>query len=48
MSGKRGNILTNTNYYYGQNVCRLVHILPQFLFNTSEVELGYYHQKMNA
>ena len=29
-------------------MCRLFHILVQFLFNTSETELNYYHQKVNV
>ena len=31
----------------GQNICRLFHILTQFLFTTSVTELDYYQQKVN-
>ena len=31
-----------------QNICRLFHVLAQFLFYTSEMELDYYHQKVNV
>ena len=31
----------------GRNICRLFHMLPQFL-TTSETEIDYYHQKMNV
>ena len=31
-----------------QNICRLFHVLAQFLFTTSATELDYYHQRMNA
>ena len=30
----------------GQNICRLFHILAQFLFTKSEAKLEYCHQKM--
>ena len=33
-------------YNLGQNICRYFHFLAQFLFNTSEVELDYYNQKV--
>ena len=32
----------------GQNICRLFHVLAQFLFTTSETELDYYHQRVNV
>ena len=32
----------------GQNICRLFHLLEQFLFTTSETELDYYQQKVNV
>ena len=31
-----------------KSICRLFHFLIQFFFTTSETELDYYHQKMNA
>ena len=31
-----------------QKVRRLFHVLSQFLFTTSEMELDYYHQKVNV
>ena len=31
-----------------QNICRLFHVLVQFLFTTSETKLDYYHQKINV
>ena len=35
-------------YYYNfeQNTCRLLHVLAQFIFTTSETGLDYYHQKV--
>ena len=30
------------------NICRLFHVLAQILFITSEMELDYYHQKVNV
>ena len=30
-----------------QNICRLFHVLAQFLLTASETELDYYHQEMN-
>ena len=37
------------NFYNpGQNIQRLFHFLAQFLFTTSEMELNYYHQKVNV
>ena len=35
-------------YKFGQNICTLFHFLAQFVFTTSETELDYYHQKVNA
>ena len=35
-------------YNLGQNICGLFYVLAQFLFTTSETELNYYHQKVNA
>ena len=32
----------------GQNICKLFHILAQFLSTTSETELDHYHQKVNV
>ena len=32
----------------GQNICRLFHVLAQFLFTISETELEYYHQNMKV
>ena len=32
----------------GQSICRFFHVLAQFHFITSEVELDYYHQKVNV
>ena len=32
----------------GYNICRLLHVLVQFLFTTSETELYCYHQKVNV
>ena len=29
-----------------QNICRLFHVLAQFLFTISETELEYYYQKV--
>ena len=31
-----------------QNLCRLFHVLAQFLFAKSETELDSYHQKVNV
>ena len=31
----------------GQNICRLFHVLVQFVFTKSETKLDYYHLKMN-
>ena len=31
-----------------QKVRRLFHVLSQFLFTISEMELDYYHQKVNV
>ena len=33
---------------FGQKVCRLFHVLAQFLCTTSETEVDYYHQKVNV
>ena len=33
-------------YKLGQNICRLFHVLVQFPFNISEMELVYYSQKV--
>ena len=30
-----------------ENICRLFHVLAQFLLYTSETELDYYKQKIN-
>ena len=35
-------------YNLEQNICRLFHVLAQFLFATSETEPDYYHQKENV
>ena len=35
-------------YNLGQNIRRLFHFLAQFIIATSETELDYYHQKVNA
>ena len=37
-------------FYYNlfQNICRLFHVLIQFLFTIWETELDYYHQKVNV
>ena len=32
----------------GKNACRLFHFFTQFVFTTSETELDYYPQKVNA
>ena len=32
----------------GQNICGLFHVISQSIFTTSEIELDYYHQKMNV
>ena len=32
---------------HGKSICRLLHILAQFSFATSQKELDYYHQKMS-
>ena len=32
----------------GQNIRRLFHFLAQFIITTSETELDYYHQEVNA
>ena len=32
----------------GQKICRLFHFLAQLVFTTSEMELDYYHQKVNV
>ena len=37
----------NVLYNFGQ-ICRLSHVLAEFLFATSETELDYYYQKMNV
>ena len=38
------------DHYYNlrKNICTLFHILPQFTFTTSEMELDSYHQNVNA
>ena len=35
-------------YNLGDNICRLLHFLAQFLFTTSETELHYYHHTVNV
>ena len=37
-----------TCYNLGQNICRLFHVLAQFLFTSSQTELDYYHWKVNV
>ena len=37
----------NLHTILGKN-CRLFHILVKFLFTTIEIELDYYHQKVNV
>ena len=32
----------------GQNICRLIHVLTQFLFSTSEMKLDFCQQKNNV
>ena len=32
----------------GQNICRLFHILAQFILTTNETELDYYHHRVNV
>ena len=31
-----------------ENICRLFRILASFVFTTSEMELDYYHKKVNV
>ena len=33
---------------FGQNICRLFHVLAQFPLTVSEKELMYYHEKLNV
>ena len=33
---------------FEQIICRLFQVLTQFMFTTSETEVDYYHQKVNA
>ena len=33
---------------HGENICRTLYILAQFLFPTSEREIDYYQQKVNS
>ena len=33
---------------HGQNICRLFHVLAQFLLTTNQSELDNYHLKLNA
>ena len=37
-----------TFYGLGQNFCSFFHFLVQFLLNTSETKLNYYHHKLNV
>ena len=40
----KGNFSDNL----GQNICGLFQVLAHFLFNLSEIELHYYHKKLNV
>ena len=35
-------------YNLGQSICRLFHVIAQFVFTTSEAELDYYKQTVNS
>ena len=35
------------SYYLGQNICRIFHVFVQFLLTTSDMELDFYHQKVD-
>ena len=35
-------------YNLGQNICKLFHVLAQFLLTTREMELDYYRKKANV
>ena len=48
VSSQTSNVKFFAKYFREQNICRLLHILAQFLFTTSEMELNYYHQKVNV
>ena len=37
-----------TFYGLGQNFCNFFHLLAQFLLNTSETKLDYFHHKLNV
>ena len=34
-------------YIHEQNITRLLHVLAKFIFSTCELELDYYHKKVN-
>ena len=41
-------LVSKWKYNFGQNICRLFHVLAQFAFTTTETELEYYCQKVNV
>ena len=43
------NFLVQSHFYnFGQNICRISHVLAQFLFTTSDTEPDYYQQEVNV
>ena len=45
---RQGMLRTIKNYKLGQNICRLFHVLVEFLFTPSQKKLDYHHKKVNV